>query len=514
MKKALITAGAAFAILSLATADACAVWMTNGTPVCMAGGDQFRPMIIPDGGRGAFMSWLDQRSGNWDIYVQHFDENGEALWAINGAAVCTASGDQGRAELIRDDSGGIIVAWFDGRGSDSDIYAQRIDANGYPLWTADGIALCSASGDQLEPRIASDGAGGAIVSWEDHRGAGGVYAQRVDADGTVRWEADGVAISDAGGVSSWPSLAPDGAGGAIIAWFDSRTGDDDIYAQRVDASGSVLWTVNGVTVCGAAGDQTSANNFFIVPDGAGGGIIAWDDGRAGNGDIYAQRIDADGDPLWTADGVALCSSAGDQMGPGITSDGAGGAIVAWQDGRAYDYDIYAQRVDSSGTARWTPDGVALCVYVYDQTGPKVATDGSGGAVVTWRDARINDGTTDIFAQRIDADGLVRWSDQGEPVCFTWYTQALGFIAPDEVGGAIVVWHDYRNQSHYDIFAYRIYPDPTFEGEPRPLILAVDDVPNDEGGKLSIPWENSGLDVYPSLEIESYSVWRRLPKPVP
>src|SRR6266481_505511 len=50
-------------------------------------------------------------------------------------------------------------------------------------------------GAQECPRLTSDGAGGAIVTWYDERSTMvGVYAQRVDRDGVARWAPDGVAL--------------------------------------------------------------------------------------------------------------------------------------------------------------------------------------------------------------------------------------------------------------------------------------------------------------------------------
>jgi hypothetical protein len=95
-----------------------------------------------------------------------------------------------------------------------------------------------------------------------------------------------------------PKSIPDGSGGAIIAWADFRSGpsNGDIYAQRMSASGSVLWTLNGVAVTTAANNQL---NLDLVSDGAGGAIIVWRDARNGifNNDIYAQRINASGSLL-------------------------------------------------------------------------------------------------------------------------------------------------------------------------------------------------------------------------
>ena len=76
-------------------------------------------------------------------------------------------------------------------------------------------------------------------------------------------------------------------------------------------------TVN-VPLCTAAGDQllcTGIGSQYtgIVSDGAGGAIVTWEDYRSTTTGpkIYAQRVSAAGVPLWTADGVALCAAAGE-----------------------------------------------------------------------------------------------------------------------------------------------------------------------------------------------------------
>ena len=78
--------------------------------------------------------------------------------------LCTATGNQYSPTSVSDGAGGAIVAWYDSRSGTYDIYAQWISAGGTVQWAANGVALCSATGEQQNPRIASDGAGGAIVT--------------------------------------------------------------------------------------------------------------------------------------------------------------------------------------------------------------------------------------------------------------------------------------------------------------------------------------------------------------
>jgi len=61
--------------------------------------------------------------------------------------------------------------------------------------------------------------------------------------------------------------------------------------------------------------------------------------------VFVQRVDANGAPLWTTNGVAV-RATGTQSFPDMVADGAGGVIVAWGDGS----DIYAQRVSAAATS--------------------------------------------------------------------------------------------------------------------------------------------------------------------
>ena len=126
----------------------------------------------------------------------------------------------------------------------------------------------------------------------------------------------------------------------------------------------------------------------MVSDGSGGAIVVWFDARAPSAyDIFAQRIDSSGAVQWTSNGVPICSAAGSQISQKVIPDGSGGAIIVWMDDRGGTKDIYAQRVNGAGTTQWTAGGVPLCTATGDQTNPQIAPDGSGGAVMTWLDGR-------------------------------------------------------------------------------------------------------------------------------
>jgi len=169
----------------------------------------------------------------------------------------------------------------------------------------------------------------------------------------LQWNANGVLICSAAYHQTMPVGISDGSGGATVAWIDGRNGDSDIYAQRISAAGAAQWTSNGVAICAAQRRQSWGSGLIptrkIVGDGIGGAIITWQDGRdSGDDNIYAQRINASGTVQWAEDGVAVCTAANGQSYPALVS-GAGGVIISWQDYRSgSSIDIYAQRVTKEG----------------------------------------------------------------------------------------------------------------------------------------------------------------------
>jgi hypothetical protein len=381
----------------------------------------------------------------------------ESFWSHDASAntaICTSPREQLNPVIASDYADGAIIAWYDWRGGTPRAYAQRINLRGEILWRQDGVPLCEAMSSQGHPKIAADGAGGAIVAWHDQHGPGNlvdIRAQRMDAAGNLLWTPAGNLICTASGDQEYPEVISDGYGGAIIVWRDWRAGSDNsnIYAQRINSAGVALWTPDGVAVCTAPNHQARP---VLVSDNSGGTIIAWYDKRSGYWDIYAQRISASGATQWQSNGVAICTAPGDQLGTAIASDGAGGAIISWEDKRAgsLDSNIYVQRINSAGAFIWATNGVAICTASYHQYNPVATTDGSGGAVIAWVDARGGSGGSDIYAQRISASGAVQWIANGVSVCAAQGRQGWSSAAPlsdkivgDGGGGAIITWEDGR-----------------------------------------------------------------------
>ncbi len=442
-------------------------WSTDpevNTPICTASGDQLYPAVTSDAFGGAIVAWWDARGvSGLDLYAQRVNPDGVPQWAVDGAAISTADGEQSHAVIMGDGVGGATITWMDYRSGNWDVYAQRVNAVGVPQWTTNGVALCTAPREQGRLGMTSDGIGGVIIAWHDFRNSTcDIYAQRVNAAGVPQWGTNGVAICTAGGDQESGSLTMDGSGGAIVVWQDGRTlAEWDLYAQRVNAAGAPQWTSDGVPVCTAGNSQI---NPGIMPDGTGGAILAWTDNRTGTCDVYAQRLNSSGAAQWSINGVGICTRAGQQLLTNATTDGLGGMILTWTDGRSgTDLDIYSQRVSPSGATLWTEGGVAVCKSSGLQMLACMVPDRAGGATIGWMDTR--NGNWDVYAQRLSSAGAPLWAANGIAVCKAENEQSWNPMVPDDSGGAIIVWMDYRSGGNYDIYSQRVTGDGNLGAPP-------------------------------------------------
>ncbi len=416
-------------------------------PVCTAPDNQYlderlvHKNVVPDGNNGVIVAWYDYRLGtNSDIYAQKFDSLGNHVWTLNGVQLNTTTGRETDPVIVTDGSGGAIVVWQDSSPTTVwDIKTQRIDASGNILWGDTGVFMCKTNGVQEFVAVVEDGSGGAICAWQDARsGNWDIYVQKIDANGNILWTTNGVAITNIAGNQWSVEITTDGSGGAIITWYDNN---NDIYAQRVASNGSVMWTANGVPLCTEAHNQKHPT---ITSDSVGGAIVVWEDARAGLSDIYAQRIRANGNIVWANNGIGVCTYTSSQNSPMVVSDGCNGAIIIWPDFREWNIDIYSQRIDSSGNALWQVDGIAVIEDTSHQYHRMISEDGFGGALICWEDDR--NGSDDIFVQHIDENGNLLWTTNGVHVCCATTDERRPSVCHNGRGGAFLVWEDRRNMA--------------------------------------------------------------------
>lgn len=450
------------ALMLSAPAAAPAQWSDSSalnTPVAVFPNDQEFPAAVSDAEGGVIIGWSDRRAtpSDADIYADRLDANGISLWQSGGRLLCAAPGLQDGVAMAEDGSGGAIIAWVDRRNGTADIYAERINSSGDPLWTEDGVPVIVAAGVQSNPVVVADGSGGGIVVWEDTRsGTPDLYAQKLNAAGSPVWVSSGVGVCVAPGPQYDLTAIADGSSGAFIAWADERTGGADVYVQRVTSGGAVAWDSNGVAVV-VLPDQHYRPQ--LLRDGSGGVYVAWVDWRSSDTELYVQRLSGTGVPQWAANGLYVYSVVQNQFA--IAADASGGILLATSAGDGVSLNVYVARFKPDGTPAWSPS-VALASTGDPQpvTVPmRMIASGGGRAVVVWQDSRQAPGT-DLYAQMVDSAGVPQWDSTGVPVATASNFQGDQRLVADGRGGVIVVFQDNRSGLDEDVYAQRLTADGT------------------------------------------------------
>ncbi|MFB3883042.1 MAG: hypothetical protein ACE149_17380 [Armatimonadota bacterium] len=374
---------------------------------------------------------------------------------------------------------------------DVDVGAMRVSSAGALLWSEGQRAVDIASSQALEsnPRAMHDGVGGAIVAFEletrtgDNAGDTEIAAQRIDAKGGLMWNDGTKSVIVAG--SRWaetnPVMVSDGQGGAIIffeehARDEKHAGDIDIGAQRVSASGEIQWG-GGVRSAEVAASDRLERHPAAIPDGSGGAIVVFEmeprsGDNAGDTEIYAQRLDSQGNRLWNnGESVMVASSTWGETNPVLVSDGQGGAIVVFEQRgrtveRSGDIDIGAQRLSPSGQLLWMDGQRAADVASADdiEQAPHMISDGLGGAIIVFEvEPRTGEhaGDTEVAGQRIGGDGALKWEGgSGHTlIAFSEWGEKKPIAVADDQGGAIVVFEQHARGGEHagdiDVGAQRV-----------------------------------------------------------
>ncbi|MDA1190484.1 MAG: hypothetical protein O3A46_02230 [Candidatus Poribacteria bacterium] len=383
------------------------------------------PVLNEDG--SFFIVWQDLRSGDKDIYGQRYDAMGMPLWEPNGKPLIAISGkSQVDPVAVTDGAGGFVVVWGDNRVNGTDFWMQRFDHNGVPTWQpADGLPLCVHPNDKSDQRLLPDGDGGVYAAWEDWRnGNQDIYGQHIGADGSIFWGENGSPVVQAKNDQYDVFLALDGTGGVVATWWDfsfTEIGEMrwQVFAQRLAADGTQRWAESGVSA-----SLTNANQGGpkIESDGKGGSYVYWsdyrnDDGTYSNIDLYIQYLSPDGTRLWGDEGKPLCGESGSQQNASAVPDGQGGIVVVWVDGRDVYDDIYAQRCQPDGSMRWGTNGMLICGADGLQRTPKIAIDGDDLWFAWYDYRRETESAThqDVYVQRLDKNGKRAFEAFGMPI---------------------------------------------------------------------------------------------------
>lgn len=319
----------------------------------------------------------------------------------------------------------------------------------FSQWSTDpnvNSVVCDLGGSQAVPHIAYDASGNFYVGfYSNNSGNYDIRLQYYNYDGVAQWTDNGILISD-NAQNSWITdwdLTTDNSGNCVMAFNDIRDGNPDVFAYSIAPDGSFNWGSDGITLTNSPLEEyvpsisvTSSNDIIVV----------WSRPTSPYAEMVMQKITQEGVLSWGASGITYQAGFYSYTGPRVLGVENGNYLIAFykETGSfpALNRSIYIQKFDSDGNAVWTND-----VLVSDDNQINnfnnfyIAPDNANGIIISWMDDRDNDDNIDGIVQRVNGDGTIDWPANGVEVNTTNSTsnQTVRILGVDNNDNVFVTW---------------------------------------------------------------------------
>ncbi len=343
-----------------------------------------------------------------------------AQWSTDAAtslSIGDGTSDQTQPKVVAEPAGGVWVSWFDGIANGFDVRVQRLDDQGNEALAHNGVLVADRGFSSTQDYgLATSSNGDALLVYRDDGGTGTqISAACIAPDGTEIWGTGGVQLTNTGSFVAAPKIASDGAGGAIVAW----TQDSTVRVQRITAAGTTAWA-NDVVFTPTTGTYSVADLIESTSLGVSGAVISivHQTGSFGSPrQLRTQRITSAGGLAWGPSLLPVFTTGSLQFGnfPSLAPAPDGGAVFAWYDAGSSQLQCYVQHVDGGGVPNFPTNGVAVSTNTNQVRVSPKASFGPLGVIVAWREQSSNQALSGVFAQRFGASGTRLWGDDGQSV---------------------------------------------------------------------------------------------------
>ncbi|MEE1658360.1 cadherin domain-containing protein [Microvirga sp. CF3062] len=343
------------------------------------------------------VTWDGYGPAGRGVYQQVYNSNGTPAFTqerrINILETTNAS------EADRDSSvvafeGGWLVTWA--RGNDEDIFVQRFDANGNPLFETEIKVNQASIGRQVDSKITvlSDGW---LVTWVDQY-QGGVFQQRYNADGEAQYLDElGKAVDRR--ISALPrsEMGTQDAtainGGTAVVWSKQARSDapHEIVLQILDPSGTPIFTTEQVIASGMA--KSPMPQIKALGDGF---LVVWTGADSDGQGVFLQKFNTQGEAQFTQPLKINAVEMGNQHEPKLEVLPNGNWIVTYSSG----YDVFQRLFDSDGNPIGPEMPIAAWLGSQWNREADISYIGDGRWVAAWSNWNQGEDQQSGVAQRV------------------------------------------------------------------------------------------------------------------
>jgi len=383
-------------------------------------------------------------NGNWDVFVQKIDQNGDWVWAKRAGG---SDADQSLSIVTESNGDSYISGRFNGQASFGnhtltssglgDVFIAKIDQNGNWLWARKG---------------------------------GGTYDD-------IGYD---ICLQD-----NYIYITGSFDGNALFGNFflSSTIGYSNTFVIKMDLDGNWQWakqsTVGNASVIPYSICIDENSNAYITGKYVGAttfGVHALPSSQGGSSDIYLTKIDSDGNWQW----VNSAGSFNHDVPEGISVDNDGNVYVTGYyssychfdlitlENEDQTFDLFVAKLNPGGNWIWARNSGGSCSdYAFDictnkNSGASYITGYFDNSIVIGSSNLTSTGYYDIFVAEITADGT--WGNTKQAGGSTYYDKGNG-ICLDSASNLLLTGQYFSEATFgttilysyqwYDIFAAKL-----------------------------------------------------------
>lgn len=454
---------------------------SENTSLAIGTVDPINISAVSDGNNGVFVFWQDNKFGfQNEIFFLHIDERGRISFRADDKKIIALSGQEENPISTASIRNSAVVIWKDfTRSKEGNLLAQRVAQNGTLLWTNDGIKV-SAGKDEISDYSAnSDIAGNTFVSYVSKEpeitGDYKIVVKKFSPDGKEVFKHDGVSLNKSRIKKNMTSVIADNEGGVFVFWLEVINERVILFGQHISSEGKEAWGNKPVEISNRVHNVL---NYFITKMGTSV-YVAWQIQRIDRV-IYHQLISDKGIPQWIPGGRLITNLRGNQVNP-VAVETDSEIVLSWTNENGKAKEIYLQKFDRRGRPMWKKTGIPVTQYRSIQFGQRLISDSKGGVILSWIDSRNDSTYADIYAQHFDNNGKMLWNQLGLAVATNFNTpKSYLNLVSTSLGGAIAVFKNRRNSIN-KIYGQKIFSNGTYVSQISKLAVSV------QNDSIKIAW---------------------------
>jgi hypothetical protein len=416
----------------------------------------------------------------------------------------TGSAYQGKSVALSADGNTAIVGGYQDNTTSGAVWAYT-RTNG--VWSQQGSKLVGTGGapgpvyQGVSVALSADGNTAIVGGLYDNSGTGAVWIFTRTAGAWTQQGSKLVGSGAVGAAYQGVSVALSADGNTAIAggYFDNGSaGAAWVYTRN----GAGVWSQQGSKLVGsgAVGAAYQGMSVALSADGNTAMVGGFQD----NANVGAAWIFTRSGGVWTQQGSKLVGTGnvgGSYQGVSVALSADGNTAIS---GGYFDNSSTgAVWIFTRSGGTWSQQGSKLvgtgAVGAANQ-GIAVALSATGNtAIVGGYFDNANAGAAWVYARQAGV-----WTQQGSKLVGAGAVNPTYFgysVALSGDGNTAMVGGSQDNSSTGAAWAFVVAA---------PKIVTIKDVPNDQGGKVTVRWTASLLDQSPNNPISAYWIWRQVP----